>query len=308
MSGSSRLPPDADIATHIGATKKTAEAEGVSSPAGAAGLAPPARRRSAPSRGSAVREATSVGARPADRPPLGGATPLGGSVVREATSVGALIFDMDGTMIDSMPHHAQSWVEFTRRRGIAIDVDDLMRRTTGRTGIECIRELFQREVDPVEAALLIHEKEVLYREMFGPVFAEVAGFNQFAARAQALGLKVGVGTAGDKHNIAFALAGLKMATAPLAIVGGDEGLPGKPDPAIFLEVARRLGARAESCIVFEDAPFGIEAARRAGMRAVAICTTHSAQSLAGPHVIASVRDYVELLNTDFLGNLHATSA
>ncbi len=250
-------------------------------PAGAAGLAPPARRRSAPP---------------------------GGSEPHEVGSVGALIFDMDGTMIDSMPHHAQSWVEFTRRHGISIDVDDLMRRTTGRTGAECMRELFQRDIDVDEVTALIHEKEVLYRELFGPVFAEVAGFSQFAAKAHARGLKVGVGTAGDKHNIAFALAGLKMAQAPLAIVGGDEGLPGKPDPAIFLEVARRLGTRAETCIVFEDAPFGIEAARRAGMRAVAICTTHSAQSLAGPHVIASVRDYNELLNTDFLGNIHAAIA
>ena len=88
------------------------------------------------------------------------------------------------------------------------------------------------------------------------------------------------------------------------MVGGDEGLPGKPEPAIFLEAAQRLGARAEHCIVFEDAPFGIEAARRAGMRAVAVCSSHSAEELAGDHVIASVRDYTELLNTNFLETLH----
>ncbi len=73
-----------------------------------------------------------------------------------------------------------------------------------------------------------------------------------------------------------------------AMVGGDEGLPGKPDPAIFLEAARRLGVPPAQCVVFEDAPFGIEAARRAGMRAVAICTTHAPHELSGPHVIAAV--------------------
>ena len=218
-----------------------------------------------------------------------------------------LIFDMDGTMIDSMPHHANSWVEFTRRHGIHIDVADLMRRTTGRTGAECMRELFQREVALEEAWALIHEKEVIYRELFAPVFAEVGGFTAFADAARARGLKLGVGTAGDKHNIAFAFANLKMRVQPEAVVGGDEGLPGKPEPAIFLEAARRMNVDASRCIVFEDAPFGIEAARRAGMRAVAICSGHSAQELAGPHVIAQVRDYHELFESKFLESLHVAT-
>jgi len=217
----------------------------------------------------------------------------------------ALIFDMDGTMIDSMPYHQKSWVEFARRHDIPIDVADLMRRTTGRNGAECMRELFQRDIGEAEAWALIHEKEIIYRELFAPVFSEVAGFRAFSEQALASGLKVGVGTAGDQHNISFAFSNLKMRVPPHAVVGGDEGLPGKPDPAIFLEAAKRMNAGVKSCIVFEDAPFGIEAARRAGMRAVAICTSHSAKELSGPHVVASVRDYNELMTTNFLGNLHA---
>ena len=218
--------------------------------------------------------------------------------------VEALIFDMDGTMIDSMPWHARSWVEFVARHGLKLDVSDILARTTGRTGAECMRELFQREIQEEESLKLIHEKESIYRELFAPVFAEVSGFRAFATQARARGLKLGVGTAGDKHNIAFAFSHLKMEPAPHAVVGGDEGLPGKPEPAIFLEAAQRMGAEASACIVFEDAPFGIEAARRAGMRAVAVCSSHSAAELAGDHVIASVRDYTELLNSNFLESLH----
>lgn len=217
----------------------------------------------------------------------------------------ALIFDMDGTMIDSMSYHKQSWVAFAGRHGIDVEVDDLMRRTTGRTAAECMNELFQTELSAERSLALSLEKETLSRELFAPVFREVAGFTEFASRTRAMGLQVGVGTAGDKHNIAFAFSHLTQLAAPHAVVGGDEGLPGKPEPAIFLEVARRMGVEPAECIVFEDAPFGIEAARRAGMRAVALCTSHSAGELTGPHVLASVRNYHELMNHQFLEKLHA---
>lgn len=222
--------------------------------------------------------------------------------------VEALIFDMDGTMIDSMPWHARSWVEFVARHGLVLDVSDILARTTGRTGAECMRELFERALSDDECQALVHEKEEIYRAMFSDNFTEVAGFTAFARAAVARGLKVAVGTAGDRHNIEFAMSRLKMDPLPLAIVGGDEGFSGKPTPAIFLEAARRIGVAPERCIVFEDAPFGIEAARRGGMRAVAVCSTHSAAELAGPHVIAAVRDYNELAHSNFLETLDAVAA
>ena len=220
----------------------------------------------------------------------------------------ALIFDMDGTMIDSMPWHAKSWVAFAREHGIRMDVSEILARTTGRTGVECMREIFGRPLDDAECEALVHQKELIYRDMFGDQFAEVAGFTAFAKDAAARGLKIAVGTAGDRHNIEFAMSRLKMDPLPLAIVGGDEGLTGKPTPAIFLEAARRIGAAPERCIVFEDAPFGIEAARRGGMRAVAVCSTHSAAELAGPHVVAAVRNYHELTQTNFLETLDVAIA
>ena len=237
-------------------------------------------------------------------PPQGKSAPSGGSEPRAAGSVGAFIFDMDGTMVDSMPWHAKTWVEFTRLHHLDLALDDVMRRTTGLTGVECMRELFRDDLSDAQCDSLVAQKEALYRNLFTPVFAEVSGFKRFAEQARARGLKLGVGTAGDRHNIAFVLAHLRLAHAPDAVVGGDDGMPGKPDPAIFVETARRLATRAENCIVFEDSPFGIESARRAGMRAVAICSTHSPTQLAGTHVLASARDYNELLNSSFLEKLN----
>ncbi|MBS7808543.1 HAD family phosphatase [Variovorax sp. PCZ-1] len=210
---------------------------------------------------------------------------------------------MDGTMIDSMPFHARSWEVFAQRHGVKMDLPELMRRTTGRTGTECMGELFGRVMSVAEALPLVQEKEQIYRDMFAPVFAEVRGFKAFEAAARDLGLKIAVGTAGDIHNVEFALSHLKLPQAPQAVIRGDMGLPGKPEPAIFLEAARAVSVRPNGAIVFEDAPLGIEAALRAGMRAVAICSTHSAAELAGDHVIAAVKNYEELIAQGFLQSL-----
>lgn len=222
-----------------------------------------------------------------------------------AQATRALLFDMDGTMVDSMPAHARSWEVFTRRHNIAMPIEEVLRKTTGRTGVECIRVLMGDDVPDDEAVALINEKEALYRDFFGEDFREVPGFTEFARRAAQRRLRLAVATAGDRNNIGFVLRRLMLATPPDAIVGGDEGIAGKPAPDLFLEAARRVTSIPAECIVFEDAPFGIEAARRAGMRAVAICTTHDPDELAGPHVIAQVRDYEELMNKNFLESLHA---
>ncbi len=215
----------------------------------------------------------------------------------------ALIFDMDGTMIDSMPYHAKSWGVFAARHGVTMDLGELMARTTGRTGTECMGELFGRVMSREEALPLVDEKELIYREMFAAEFTEVRGFRAFYAAARALGLKTCVGTAGDLHNVEFALSHLMLADPPHAIIRGDMGLPGKPEPAIFLEASRAVSIPASASIVFEDAPLGIEAARRAGMRAVAVCSTHSVAELAGSHVIAAVKNYDELMAQGFLQSL-----
>jgi beta-phosphoglucomutase-like phosphatase (HAD superfamily) len=217
----------------------------------------------------------------------------------------ALIFDMDGTMVDSMPAHAKSWELFRQRHHLQMSVDEILKRTTGRNGIECVRELLGHDISDEDAKRMIDEKEADYRRIFAEGFREVAGFSAFARAAQDRGLKLAVATAGDKDNLAFVLERLQLKRPPDAEVRGDQGLPGKPAPDIFLKAAQRVGAEPADCIVFEDAPFGIEAARRAGMRAVAICSTHRPDELAGPHVIASVRDFEELMKNEFLESLHA---
>lgn len=206
----------------------------------------------------------------------------------------AFIFDIDGTIIDSMPWHGRSWKVFLERHGLAYDGGDaFLRRTAGRTGVELMRELFG-PMDDAHAWALVHQKEAIYRELFAPAFREITGFREFARRARRDGVRIACATAGDAQNIAFALQHLGMEGEFDGVAGAHDVRHGKPAPDLFLLAADRIGAFPADCVVFEDATLGIEGARRAGMHCVAVTSGESAEALAGPHVLAAVADYSEL--------------
>jgi beta-phosphoglucomutase family hydrolase len=207
----------------------------------------------------------------------------------------AFIFDMDGTIVDNMAFHTRSWVAFFERRGHEIDADDFFRATAGRQGHEIMRSYLGGELSKEDTVLLDAEKEALYRELYAPHLETVAGFEQFIETAQEQDVRLAVATAAPPANIVFTLDGLDLRRHFDAVVGAADVARGKPNPDVFLLAAERCGAAPEHCIVFEDAPLGVEAARRAGMRAVVLTTTLPAEAFAEfDNVIAIASDFSAL--------------
>ena len=204
----------------------------------------------------------------------------------------AFIFDMDGTIVDNMAYHSQSWVRFFANRGRAIDEDAFFRATAGRQNHEIFREYIRADLTDEEAAQFAHEKEAVYRELYAPHLAPLPGFERLIADARAAGGKLAVATAAPRENVAFTLDGLDLRNRFDAVVGAFEVKRGKPHPDVFLAAAERVGVDPARCIVFEDAPLGVEAARRAGMRAVVLTTTMPAGQFADfDNVIAIAPDF-----------------
>lgn len=212
----------------------------------------------------------------------------------------AFIFDMDGTIVDNMAFHTKSWLAFFERRGQAIDADAFFRATAGRQGHEIMRTYLGADLTLEQTAELDAEKEELYRELYAPHMEAVAGFEQFVASAQEADVRLAVATAAPPANIVFTLDGLDLRRHFDAVVGAADVARGKPNPDVFLLAAERCGVAPEHCIVFEDAPLGVEAARRAGMRAVVLTTTLPADAFAEfDNVICVARDFTDL-NIDAL--------
>ncbi|QNA88932.1 HAD family phosphatase [Massilia sp. Dwa41.01b] len=207
----------------------------------------------------------------------------------------AFIFDMDGTIVDNMGFHTRSWITFFARRGRDIDADEFFRTTAGRQGKEIIRSHMGEHLADEEVATLNREKESVYRELYAPHLKAVAGFEDLIADAQSQDIALAVGTAAPPANVEFTLDGLDLRRHFDTVVGATDVARGKPHPDVFLEAARRCGAEPSNCIVFEDAPLGVEAARRAGMRCVVITTTLPADAFAEfDNVVKIVSDFSEL--------------
>ncbi|WP_342114727.1 HAD family hydrolase [Pseudoduganella sp. OTU4001] len=207
----------------------------------------------------------------------------------------AFIFDMDGTIVDNMGFHTRSWLEFFSRRGHAVDEAAFFAATAGRTGHEIMRQYLGEGLARDDVAALIDEKEVLYREIYAPHLRAVAGFGALVGAAQAAGIKLAVGTAAPPCNVDFTLDGLGVREQFDTVVGAADVKRGKPEPDVFLLAAERCGADPAHCIVFEDAPLGVEAARRAGMRCVVLTTTLPAEAFkAFDNVICIARDFSEI--------------
>jgi HAD superfamily hydrolase (TIGR01509 family) len=207
------------------------------------------------------------------------------------SKVNGFLFDLDGTLIDSMPCHHDAWVAWHARRGMSIDADAFFAATAGRSNDEILADMFPAAT-PAERVAMADEKEQLYREFAAQRLALVEGTQAFVERALAQRLRLAVCTASTPENMALAFARFPIRDWVETVVSPADGLRGKPHPDIFLEAARRLGLPPGQCLVFEDAPLGIEAARRAGMGAVALTTTLPASAFAGyPNLLASAADF-----------------
>lgn len=198
-------------------------------------------------------------------------------------------------MVHNMPVHNLAWQDTLAEAGIQIDLDDFNRTTTGKKTTEILALMFGPQLSEAELSYWSDRKEALYRTRFADSRAPLPGLLEMLVEARELGLRLAVATSSTPENISFILDGLDLRRYFDAVVGGHEVQYGKPHPDIFLKSAQTLGVDPAECLVFEDALTGLEAARRAGMDAVMICTSLEADEVAGqPHVKRAVLDFTYL--------------
>ncbi|MFN5135493.1 MAG: HAD family hydrolase [Chitinophagaceae bacterium] len=193
----------------------------------------------------------------------------------------AFLFDLDGTLIDTMHWHFKTWEVVVTELGSPLRGDALMKELYG-NGAELMHRLVPHKTFTDEGARkIVDEKEARYRNLYGHNITVLEGAREFLEDALQKNITMGIGTASNQANIDFALDFLDLRKYLNAIIGADDVQMSKPHPETWLKLANELKTEPAHCIVFEDAPKGIEAAQKAGMKAIAITGHYSANDFNG---------------------------
>ena len=204
------------------------------------------------------------------------------------------IFDWDGVIIDSAALHEQSWHRLARELGTTIAPQSFI-RGFGMKSARIIEEIHGWSQDPAEIARLTNRKEALYREIVAQgEIAPLPGVVEWLARLREAGVPSAVASSTHRLNIYAVLARIGLQDAFRAIVSAEDVVHGKPNPEVFLKAAEKLELSAARCVVFEDAHVGIEAAHAAGMKVVAVTTTHPAAELSAADLVVRRLDQLSI--------------
>ncbi len=182
----------------------------------------------------------------------------------------AVLWDLDGTLVDSAPHHWIAWRETMRAEGVTITYEQFL-ATFGKKNDLILREWLGEDVEPERSRRIGEEKEAHYRRLVAERgLTPLPGAAEWVARLHGDGWRQAIASSAPRLNVEAVLAVVDFGGAFGAVVTAEDVTAGKPDPDVFLTAAARLGVPPARCIVVEDAAAGIEAARRAGMRAVGV--------------------------------------
>ena len=209
----------------------------------------------------------------------------------------AFIFDLNGTMINDMEFHSTAWFDILNDELKAgLTREQVEQQMYGKNEELLVRVFGESRFTSEEMATISHKKEISYQKAFRPHLQLIAGLPAFLEKADRHHIRMGIGSAAIPFNIDFVLDNLAIRHYFGVIVSAADVRISKPHPETFLRAAEGLGVSPDDCIVFEDAPKGVEAAQSAGMKCVVLTTMHGKEEfLAYPNVVGYIADYTDPL-------------
>lgn len=210
----------------------------------------------------------------------------------------AILFDLDGTIVNTDPIHYQAWQDMLLKYGIEIDETFYKSRISGRLNPEIVKDILP-QLSPAAGAKFADEKEALFRQK-APNLKPLAGFSELLAWTETHHLKRALVSNAPRLNVEFMLEVLGIKEAFDIVVLAEDCIAGKPDPAPYEVALQKLAITAEPAIALEDSPSGIRSAVSAGIRTVGIASTHDPQVLQEIGAFLVIPDFTDLQIWTFL--------
>ena len=207
----------------------------------------------------------------------------------------AIIFDLDGTLVDSLPYHHESWRIFFKNNNIEEnDFNEIYRNYNGGGTLELMSSVFGDTYTKDELEKMSDDKEVIFREIYRSKIFPINGLIKFLDNLKKDNILLSIGSNAIRKNVLMTIKELGITNYFSSIICGDEVSKGKPDPEMYIETLSNLKVNKNECIIFEDSIEGITAAKNANIKAIGVTSSQSSETLKSVGAFKTIEDYTKI--------------
>jgi beta-phosphoglucomutase len=205
----------------------------------------------------------------------------------------AIIWDMDGVIADTIEYHFQAWKEELAKKGIDYTKEHFI-RFFGQRNDTIIKDALGNDTSLEEIIAINNAKQANFRRRIGNNIRPLPGAVELIKSLHAQGIRQAIASSAPPENIELITKTLGIRPCFQAVAFGKEVEESKPSPQIYLKAAEKLSVKPGNCVVFEDAIAGVEGAKSAGMKCVAVTNSHPGSRLKKADLIAETLENISL--------------
>ena len=207
----------------------------------------------------------------------------------------AIIFDLDGTLVDSLPYHHESWRIFFKNNNLEEhDFSEVLKEYKGGGTLELMTSVFGDMYTKDELKKMTDDKEIIFRDIYKSKIYPIEGLNKFLDNLKENNILLSIGSNAIRKNVLMTIEELGITGYFSSIICGDEVSKGKPDPEMYLKTLSNLKMDKNECIIFEDSIEGVTAAKNAGIKSIGVTSSQSSEILKSFGAFKTINDYTEI--------------
>ena len=208
-----------------------------------------------------------------------------------------IIFDMDGTIVDSLPYHYEAWKIFFNENKVENFSEKLNEYKGGGT-LDLMRTVYGNQYSKKELKKMSEDKEKIFRKIYKGEIKQILGFKKFLDELKSKDIMIGLASNAIRKNVSMIINELEIYDYFDSIICGDEVINGKPNPEMFNETIDRFNINKDECLIFEDSLEGVLAAKNSGVKVIGITSSSSNKVLKDAGCVMSISDYLDFKLSD----------
>lgn len=202
-----------------------------------------------------------------------------------------IIFDMDGTIVDSLPYHHEAWKIFFNENQVE-NFSDKLKDYKGGGTLDLMKAVYGNKYSLKDLKSMSDEKEVIFREIYKGKINPIEGFKKFLIDIKSKHILVGLASNAVRKNVSLIINELNIFNDFDSIICGDEVNNGKPNPEMFNKTINRFNIKKDECLIFEDSLEGVKAAKNSGIKVIGISSSTSDKTLIDAGSIKTISNYI----------------